>query len=561
MSLIVLLAALMGGAWIARDLRPKHAVLLAPAITIIVWSIALGILVSHDVTVQAIWWPFWLSTALSFAATCYVMRDDLSAVKLLMVPALCTFVILFPYFWYGIASYPGSWFWDGFAYLATGETYWAHPRHEAFQELEPLFAFGRSKFNDRFIGSALLSVFRGVIPFGGGSQNATGYFLVMTVVTFACSCTYLARVALPKQLRVSFVALAVVSGTVLNLLWANNFDHLLALSLAPAITAFAMELRWGSKRDAAFLGLAAAALVYIYPEMAAILALPAVFILIARAFKDRPALPIASSTAIAAGVFAFALAPFASDVYNFIQNQMAAVHPVAGVDKPGTGYFPTLTDGRCFFGAVAGFYTPFQSCNAPWWDLAKSVLGVLLFLITAAGIIRRRDAISVAAVVIFLAALFFILNQRYDYGAFKILASGSYVFTLLTTAALSNVRLRAFVTVCLLIVITANLYRFDKMVRFKDIEVFRMLATAVPDDAPIEIRIKDPLLFEWAEYYLRFHKTVAAEGRFLYLPSPPLDDERVKKRMGQARYLLTDADSGDHALWSNGVYRLYKIAR
>jgi hypothetical protein len=566
MSFIVLLAALMSGAWISRYLRPENTALLSPAITIIGWSLTMGILVSHDITIEKIWWPFWLSTGLSFAVSCYAVRDDLRSFKLLLVPALCTIAILFPYFWHGVATYPGSWFWDGFAYLAAGEAFWSYPRDVKPHSMELLFSFGQSQFNNRFISSTLLSILRGIVPIGGDSQNATGYFLVTSVFTFACSCYYLARAALPHRLHIPFVVLTTISGAVLNLVWANNFDHLLALSLSPAVTGYAITLRWGSKRDAAFLGLAGAALIYIYPEMTGFLALPAAFVLASRIVKERPTIPLAISATVAVGVFAVSVLPFATDVYVFVKNQIGSTTPPPGVDRPGTGYFRTLLNLDCVFGGLAGLYTPFQPCTSFFENLAKTLVGLALFMMTIAGMVRRRDAISAAAVAIFIAALFFLLHQHYDYGAFKILVSGCYVFSLLAVNGFVDARwpassIGAFTSVCLLLIVGLNLLRFDHIVRFKSIETFKALTTVIPDDSPIEIKIKDPLLFQWAEYYLRFHRTVAAEGRFLYFPSPPVDDEHVKELIGQARYLLTDQENGSDTFWSNGTYRVYKIAR
>ena len=166
--------------------------------------------------------PFLALHGVSFVVSIYIMRRDLSTLALLIVPALCTMAVLAPYFLHGVATYPGSHFWDGFAYLALGETYWSHPRNEPMQDMELFFALGRTMFySSRLASPGLLSVFRGIIPLGGDSRAAIGYFQILAVFAFSCSCSYLARVVLPKQLQIAFVVIATISGPVVNLIWAQ----------------------------------------------------------------------------------------------------------------------------------------------------------------------------------------------------------------------------------------------------------------------------------------------------------------------------------------------------
>jgi hypothetical protein len=566
MSLIILVSALMSTAWVARLLRPEHAVLLSPALTIIGWSIAIEILVSRNVTVEAIWLPFWLCTGGSFAVSIYVMRRDLSALALLTVPALCTMAVLAPYFLYGIATYPGSWFWDGFAYLALGETYWSHPRNEPAQDMELFFALGRTMFySSRLASPGLLSMFRGIIPLGGDSRAAIGYFLILAVFAFSCSCTYLARGALPKQLQIAFVVIATISGPVLNLVWVNNFDQLLALSIAPALTGYAMQLQWGRKRDALLLGLGGASLTYIYPEMTPFLALPAVLVLLFKAVKERPGMPLLSSAGIAIGLCVLVIAPMISDIQVFLSSQLATRAVPIGA-RPGSGYFSNLLHNSCMLGSAVGLYDPFQPCADWLTEIPKSIIGLILIAAACVGIRKRRDGIAAAAVCIGAVAMFFMFAERYDYGAYKVITSGCYAFTILIVSAFTDVRRStlaagAAVAATSLLLISDKISRFDQMVAIKDISPFQEVAEALPKDATIELKISDPLLFEWSAYYLRFHKTVAVVGQLIYFPSPSITIPAVQKRISAAQYLLTDKNIGeDHLVWSNGFLYAYQIA-
>ncbi len=146
-----------------------------------------------------------------------------------------------PYLIHGIGSFPGSWFWDGFAYMAAGESLWLHPRRESAAGLELFYQFGHKFAQARYTSSSVIALMKGIYPLGGDAQAATGYFLFLCLFTFSSSCYFLAKVTMPgrRHLQVAFVALAAVSGPILNLVWANNFDHLLAMSIAPAILGLA----------------------------------------------------------------------------------------------------------------------------------------------------------------------------------------------------------------------------------------------------------------------------------------------------------------------------------
>jgi hypothetical protein len=559
MSLIILVGALMSAHWLACYLRKsENAVLLSPAITVIAWSLVMGMLVSNGITVESIWIPFWLCTALSLLISVYRNRE-IVAFQTLVVPALSTLAILSPYFLRGIANYPGSWFWDGFAYLAAGETFWSHPRNEAPQELELLYSFGRSMANFRFTASVLIAVFRGVLPIGADSQASMGYFLILCVFTFSSSCYYLARVTLPKNLQIVFVVLATVSGPILNLVWANNFDHLLALSIAPALVAFAFEFRFEQKRDAAFAAIGSAATAYIYPEMTALLLLPAFSILVLRIARERP--PLSTSAAVFTVVFICSVFPIAGSVYRFMAFQIATTGHELTM-RPGNGYFPTLLDIRCFSGSFSGLYSPFLPCAPTVAALFKAGVGLTFIIAVLLGVFKRRDGIAVSAALLVSGAMFFIIHQKYDYAAFKILTSGTHIFVLLAVSAFAGSKryyivAGAFAGVTMLAVIGSRVIRFDEMVKVKTISAFSELADVVPPKATVAIKINDPLLFEWSLYYLRHHRTVAITGTLPYFASPPIDGEISTRKLSEASYLLTDTSMDGKLFWSNSLYKLY----
>ena len=109
--------------------------------------------------------------------------------------------------------------------------------------------------------------------------------------------------------------MAAISGPILNLVWANNFDHLLAMSVAPAILGLAYMVRWASISDAILFGLFVAAEVYIYPEMAGLFLMPAGLIILVRICRERKPREQLVSATIAATTFVVLVVPGWPDLY------------------------------------------------------------------------------------------------------------------------------------------------------------------------------------------------------------------------------------------------------
>ena len=90
------------------------------------------------------------------------------------------------------------------------------------------------------------------------------------------------------------------------------------------------------------------------------------------------------------------------------------------------------------------------------------------------------------------------------------------------------------------------------MVQIKSINQFSEIQRAVPNEGGVEVRINDPLAFQWATYYLRNHQAVYSKGELIYYsasvaePSP----NRVPK------YLVTDTPDGK-PIWTNGIFWLF----
>ena len=195
-----------------------------------------------------------------------------------------------PYLFRGLGEFPGSWFWDGWAYLSVGEAIWYFPRGGvATTDLSPLYQLGLLVARGRFLSSALIVELQGILPLGGDSQNSVGYFLFLAVFVLATSMTALARRLIndfPAHLCVPL--LVTCSGPTLTLLHANNFDQLLIVALFPSLVTAAYVLEWRDLKGMILLGLIAAATCYAYAELAALFLLAPAAILIQRWITEAP---------------------------------------------------------------------------------------------------------------------------------------------------------------------------------------------------------------------------------------------------------------------------------
>lgn len=549
--------------------KSDFAILLSPALLATVWTLAAAGTVIQQIPLNLLWAPLWVLTASgTVLGTVLAFRNrqhfDL---PISLLPVLTASVLMAPYLINGIARFPGSYFWDGFAYMAAGESLWLRPRNSTLHGLELFYQFGQGVAKTRYISSSLIALMKGAFPFRGDAQAATGHFLLLCVFTFASSCCFLAQAAMPgrRAAQIIFVIVATVSGPLLNLVWANNFDHLLAASIAPVVLGMAFLLRWGRVSDAALVGLFSAVLLYIYPEMAALFVLPAGLILLFRMFREERSIDQAKSVAIAVGVVTVLVAPAWPDLIAFMQNQIAAATKALSAEaRPGNGYFPTFFSGVCGPAAWFGLFQPYAQCDynlAHYTKLAVSIGG---WAVLAAAILtwRKNAALIIAAGIIVTGAAFFLIVQHYDYGAFKILETGWAPLLLLaalgvTDSGRSAKLASASIAMALVLISVARVASFNRWVAIKSIERFSELQR-IPLDGVVEVRIENQFAFEWAAYYLRYHQSIFSRGELLYYPASVAEPTNKDQ---QPKYLVTDKPGNKDAIWSNGVFYLYRVTQ
>jgi len=584
-ALVLFLVSSLCGVPLARWALPRadarQLLLMSPAVTITVWSLALGAGVMMDIPIRSLWAPFWAGTLLSSAAGGWLigLRASARDLRVILVPAAAAMALLAPYVYYGFADYQGSWFWDGWAYLAEGEALWRYPHDATVLGLGVMYDYGhRLASFARFISGALVAVFRGVLPVGGDSQEALGYFLLLCAFAFGCSCYFLARAVMPgySAAQLCFIVASTFSGFALNLVYANNFDHLLGIAISPFIAGMAVIVRWRG-REAILLGAALAALLCIYPEMGVILGLPTAIVLAWRLWCCRPRYRrLAAFAGLLLLVVFLATLPWQKVLWQYMAMQLEA--GTASGTRPGEGYFPTLFNAECSPGAMFGLYAPFQSCTHPLiLNLLKDAVAVVGALLVLAGAWRPGRAVvapfALSALIIALGTVLMLFEQEYDYGAFKILASGWYVLALLMVVGAGSLAAQgtyfqkaiSAMALAYVAVIGLRVWQLAGDVAVKDMAYFRTVEHLVDFDprAKIAVQLSDSFALEWALYYLRDRPLAVAGLNHPYLFA--LDEfyeRQLQSGLGEVAYLLSDTRYDGcfgHPVRQGGPYLLYSL--
>ena len=166
-----------------------------------------------------------------------------------------------------------------------------------------------------------------------------------------------------------------------------------------------------------------------------------------------------------------------------------------------------------------------------------------------------------------------LLEQKYDYGAFKLLASGWYVLALLMTVGARSLAARgtyfqkaiSALVLAYVAVIGLRVWQFAGAVAVKDMAYFRTVEHLVDFDprAKIVVQLSGSFALEWALYYLRDRQLAVAGFNHPYLYA--LDetyDKQLRSGLVEAAYLLSDTRYDDcfgHAVWQGGPYLLYSL--
>ena len=580
---------------IRLPLRSFPAVFLAPVLTLAFWSIVLGLGVVLDRPVRHL---TVVLGALSLGLALYGARGARALVRpdpagppppkgvgwALALCVLLPVVVLFPYFRYGLAEYPGSTFPDGWSYVASGQHLWVYSREAgAGGGLPPLYQYATHLANTRFISGAMLGYFSPLIQ-SGDTEAAQGLFLAWSLFVFASSCAFFGlSVGLRPVLLVAYLVLTVASGWVCNLLHVNNFDNALALPYFPALVGAVVALGprlWSWRIVLALLG---AGLLYCYPEVAVFVFGGVFLIVLDRWRRERRDSGAWALTLGCAGALMLVLtAPYLPVALVFLRVQ--AISGLApGVLRPGEGIFPGLLSARfqpSAFWALEGEYEQER------FLFASNALGVLLSLLAGLGLLglcrQRRLGLAVLILLLAAGAGVMILQQHYSYGAYKFILLGWWGVCLAPVAGLDALfpagrpRARPFLVgslagVCVLGFgrVAAQQYQqggFRPPVLMSQFRGVEQIGEVI-GDAPVIVAVDDWIANEWAVYFLRDRPIDLASYRMYMAQAhvvPFMRQARVPPH-GETPYVMTDDSFEGPAagaepwklVWSGGPYRLW----
>jgi hypothetical protein len=605
-------AAGMGLVHLLRVRLPRpSAMVLAPVLTLAFWSVALGFGVPLGFTVRQLTPPLWVLTLglalYGVGRPLLARRYRVSggepegpaavpargrAVRGLIrdgwLPVCCAALpvaVMYPYFRAGLADHLGSSMPDGWFYVGYGQ-YLCCYSWKVTGGLSPLHAYPAGS-GVRYITASLLGF---LSPFysPGDTQASQGLFLAWSLFCYAAACAFLGlSQQLKPHLLLTYLLFVVFSGWSCNVIWAANYENLLALAYFPALAATIFTLREQTWPGRVVLALLTSGMLYTYPELAPFVLGGALLILVNCWWQQRAGLRDL------AGTFAWGLAltvvftlPYLGDLIHWFQAQFMAASQTRLADRPGIGIFPGLLNPARWPAALWALGSEGEDVNS--WPLLRNLLGAVLSVLAALGLARlarqRRYGLAAVAVLLLAGALVFLGYQRYDYGAYKLILIGWWAICLALVLGLDAAlgRLPAGAprwlapAVCLLTAavtwpfnhpgatrgcVAPSPYERLTMRSFRTLEE---LPGAV-GDAPLLVAVDDWLANEWATYFLRdqpinlcmFRMFMAVEWRGM---------EKAKRvPFEETRYVLTDdqfkappsAEQQWRLVWSGGPYRLW----
>ena len=210
----------------------------------------------------------------------------------------------------------------------------------------------------------------------------------------------------------------------------------------------------------------------------------------------------------------------------FLSQVSVVAGATSATGRPGNGYFPTFFSGVCGPAAWFGMFRPFAQCEHNFAHYARLAVSIGCWAVLAAALLswRKNVALVIAAFITVAAGGLFPHRAAVQYGAFKILETGWVPLLLLATISMIDSGrtakgVTASIAAALVIISVARVAGFERWVTLKSVNRFAELQQAVPLDGGVEVKIGNPLAFQWATYYLRHHRAAFTEGELVYYHS------------------------------------------
>lgn len=544
---------------------PRGAELLAPALTMSLWAVALGSSISLGFPISRVWQAMYVATVvlavIGIAGKNIIqeIRNSAWLVFMLVLPPL----FLYPYVLHGIFSYVGSPAWDGWSYVAVGQYLWEYPLGSD-GGLQPLYQYSAHLAGTRFVGSGLLGLFSPLALQPGESYLSRGLFILWTFFVSGCSVLYFAQqFNKGKRFRILYTVMALCSGWMIMAVFANNYDNLVFLALMPAFAAYCYAGDIAEYKSYLPAGILMAGMLYTYPEMSIF----ALFIgLVLLWGRNGPAARKLVFIAATVSIALILLAPYFKVLVAFFQNQLISAKS-SSLARPGEGMFPELLRLSVAFPAYWGIWVrslenPVPLTNAVRLFFAYSGAAVctLLFISGCQYMARRREgSVLIASSVMIGGSLYFLLLQHYDYGAYKIILLNWWLVSFICVNGIEAVlddigrnwgekmKLRVWGVALLVLAVVGwgKAGALDNTVQTKDMQYFQAIQTAIPasDGHSLALNVNDDAASAWAVYFLRNQPLqILSYKHYMAQPHVVPYMERAKKiDSASVKYVISDA--------------------
>ncbi|MGC8603953.1 MAG: hypothetical protein ACP5VS_09720, partial [Desulfomonilaceae bacterium] len=584
--ILVVLFSGMGLLKLSRvKLDATSSIYLAPILTLSMWSLLIGYGVLWGYTVAELWrWGYLVTLMLAvyglFSQFGCFKKLDISAIFLL---ALLPVILMFPYFLYGVFTYMGSPSWDGWHHVAQGQSLWTYPR-EAEGGLAPLYQYAAHVSHNRFVAQSLLGFLSPLTGQPGDTKSASGLFLALCFFVFASSILFFASSRrLGRPLSLVYASATVLSAWMLNLLKANNYDNVMAISCLPAIAGIQAYLSHDDFGQPVLLALLAAAQLYIYPEMTPLVLGFTVVFVFQKIYADKLGLKKWGLFLCAATIMflVFSL-PTLTFSFKFFIQQFRTASVTLESSRPGQNMFSYLLAYQNWIANMWGLFVPLDF-GFGIESITLNMVGLLFSALAVIGMfnrVRQGDwTITFFVLTIWFGALFMILKENYDYGAYKILNMGWWAssFTVFAGVSILKSRWRSAIlqgaAAILLVFFLTNtgllISRFNNIISPKSVVYYEQVhdIKKIVMDKPVLVYIDDVYTNQWSVYFLRDLNILVNpyRGYMAQKHVIPFMDRAHKPPVEQIAYVLTDSRvvaqiSPKEPVWRAGKLILLDVA-
>ncbi len=557
---------------------------LFPVMSLSFWAIFLGIGVALYVRLPYIVYFLWGGSLLLFAFGLWKLRISnlISWAGVTILPL----ILSLPFVLHGFSNFLGSPAPDGWAYAAYGQYLWEYDRCTE-GGLAPLYQYGAFLCQTRYIASSFLLFISFFMRAPGEAQIGMGFLLPWAFWVYSSTLRFFIDIHdIHGALKWIYSLLGILSGWLFTVLFANNFDNALALSIIPAVVGTMQIAEWKLRKWWYVLGFFISAIIYIYPEMLLFLGIIVfIFFLTSKVLQNVTNNELTRNLIFGGGGILFLIMPYIPDLLGFIQRQIGTTY--AQVRPGGNLSIEIVTPGLrtvSFWGLSAGdTYLASDTLSYPFYYWAAQTVSVILILFFLVGLYSQLKAkkweyITVQLIFV-LFITYFVFVENYGYGAYKIILGIWWLIVYFLVMGINEILnssdsfVRRAGQISLIIILPLyifflglKVYSFEKAVEYKNSILVQDLKIALQSinngSLAISVQKMNPNL--WALYYARDHGALVYPYRSYPITLARDYTERSKSVAPDLiNFLLTDFDDSQireqaDLVWQNSIYYLWE---